>query len=81
MNLSLWLGHLERMEEAKETDRVQNMEHFQSQLYVKNSRHLCNSACHVVIVVLGDVGQPIAAKVQGCLLVCIGRLNDDYGLF
>lgn len=36
---------------------------------------------HIVIAMLRAVGQTINAVVQGCLVVCIVRFDDGYGLF
>lgn len=54
---------LKRGEEVKDTDRVKTVENLQIQLYVELLRILCNSAWHIVIVVLKPAGQSIAMGI------------------
>lgn len=70
--------HLERRKKTKDTDRVETVEHLRSQLYLESLRHLCNSACHVVIVALGPIGEAIDTVVQGCPVVPVDRLAESY---
>lgn len=73
-------GHMERVKEAKEANRVEIVEHLCFHLYLESSLHLCKCACLVYIVVFGPVRQLIATGVQGCPVVRIAWLDDGYRL-
>lgn len=72
---------LERWEEAKKGNGVGTVERWRPQLYFETLHYLCNSSFHVIIVVLGPVGQVINAVVQVCLIGRVDRLGEGYRLF
>lgn len=60
----------------EDTDRAGTVEYLPFQLYLEKSSHFGNLDCHIVIAVLGSVGQAITGVVQDCPIVCFGRLYD-----
>lgn len=67
--------------EAEINNRVRTAEHLRFQLSLETLRRFCNSACPVVIIMLGPVRPATVMGVQGCPKVCVDWLDDSYRLF
>lgn len=81
MNPDCAAGRLKCREKAKDADRVETVEHLRLLVYLETSCHFCSLALHVVIAVVGPVGQTLTAVGQSCLVLCVSKHNEVWGLF
>lgn len=73
--------HLWSCEKAEIANGVGNVEHMELEVHLETPRHLSNSACHVITLVLGTGRQAITALLPSCPVVCVDRRDDDHWLF
>lgn len=66
-------------QDSKDSNRLDTLKCLRSPLYLKTLHHFRNSVCHVVILLLGPVGQ--TPVVQGYRIVWVDRLGNGYQLF